>query len=97
MMVNPVVHGYTKILNHWKIFRKLQKKQQPTENQKILKPKYKLSGVRFHILSCPSAYGQLRHWLWYILFTCRKLSQHNFNKTRAGGVASFIGEPARCL
>jgi len=32
-MVNPVVDGYTKILNHRKIIRKTQK-QQPTEYQK---------------------------------------------------------------
>jgi len=34
MMVNPGADGYTKTLNHRKVMRKMQKKQQPTENQK---------------------------------------------------------------
>jgi len=34
MMVNPDVDGYTRILTQRKILRKLQKKRQPTENQK---------------------------------------------------------------
>jgi len=42
MTVNPDVDGYTNTLYHRKILRKTQKKQ-PTENQKIVKPKYMLS------------------------------------------------------
>jgi len=38
-MVNSIVNGYTKTLNHWKIIWKIQKKQQPTENQKDAKTK----------------------------------------------------------
>ena len=41
MMVNPVVAGYTKTLNHQKILRKTQKKLLKTKN--ISKPKYTLS------------------------------------------------------
>jgi len=42
-MVNPDVDGYVKTLNHRKILWKSQK-EQPTEYQKNIKPKYKLSG-----------------------------------------------------
>jgi len=33
MMVNPDVDGYTKTVNHRKVLRKMEKKEQPTENQ----------------------------------------------------------------
>jgi len=36
-MVNSDVNGDTKAINHWKILRKTQKKQQPTENLKNTK------------------------------------------------------------
>jgi len=42
-----------------------------------------------HGASRPSVPRQLRHWLWYIVCTCTKLSLLSCNKIRAGGVASL--------
>jgi len=42
MMVNPVVDGYTKTLNHRKIVRKIQK-HNLLKTKRKLKPKYRLS------------------------------------------------------
>jgi len=52
MMVNLDVGGYTKTINHRNIIRKMQKKQQPTENQINTKTEYKLSVARFSHLAC---------------------------------------------
>jgi len=83
MMLNPGVDGYTKTLNYRKIIRKTQNNNL-MKTKTIQKLKYKLAfqGGR------PSLLRQLRHWLWYIEFTCCKLSLLlNCNNTRAGGVA----------
>jgi len=48
-MVNPVEDSYSKTLNYWKIIRKTQKSNSLLKTKSILKLKYKLSGVRFHL------------------------------------------------
>ena len=93
MMVDPVVDGYTKTLNHRKIVRKMQKYRNLLKTNIILKPKYKLSGDLIFTFSLPvgaihpSLLRQLRHWLSYIVFTYSKMSQLNCNKIRAVNVA----------
>jgi len=63
-MVNPDIDSYTKTLNHRKMLRKTQKKQQRAENQK--KRKSRSGGPVFTFSSPwgairPSAPRQLRH------------------------------------
>jgi len=48
-MMNPVVDDYTKTLHHRKILKK--RKNQPTENQKNTKLKFKLSGGPLYAFS----------------------------------------------
>jgi len=70
MMVNLDVDGYTKILNHRKIIRKMHKNNNLLKTKTILKPKCKLRGGSVFTFSLPrggeirpSALCQLRHRL----------------------------------
>jgi len=72
MTVNPVVHYYTKTLNHRKIVRKKQK-YNLLKIKRILK--YKLRGGPFFTFSLPVV-GQYN-----------RLSQLKCNKIQADGVA----------
>ena len=87
-MVNLDVDGYTKTLNHRKIFRKMQKTNNLLKTKTILKPNYKLSGSSVFTFSLPggeirpSALCQLRHWLWYFVFTYNRISCAYSSATR---------------
>jgi len=67
MMVNPDEDCFTKSLHNRKVLRKIQKNN-PLKTKRILKPKFKLSGVQFLHLACqverfaPLASRQLCHW-----------------------------------
>jgi len=52
MVMNPDVDGYTKTLNHGKIFPKLQKSDNLLKTKRM-KKKYKLSGRPLFIFSLP--------------------------------------------
>jgi len=52
MKVNLDVDGYTKILNHRKIIRNIQRNDL-LKTKTILKPKYKLSGGSVYTFSLP--------------------------------------------
>jgi len=52
MIVNPDVDAHTKTLNNRKIVRKMHKNTNLVKTKRILKPKYKLVGVRFSLLAC---------------------------------------------
>jgi len=53
MKANLDVGGYTKILNHRKIIRKIQKTNHLLKTKTILKPRYKLSGGSVYTFSLP--------------------------------------------
>jgi len=59
-MVNPVVDGYTKTLNHQKIVRKYKKNSNPLKIKRVVKSKYKLSGGPVFTFSVPGGqFGSL--------------------------------------
>ena len=52
-MVDPVVDGYTKIINHWKMIQNRHKKNNLLKTKRMLKPKYNLSGRPVFKFSLP--------------------------------------------
>ena len=101
-MVNLDVGGCTKTINHRNIIRNMQKNNNLLKTKTILKPKYKLSGGSVFTFSLPRGGKfdplppcQSRHQLWYFVFIYNRINCTS--KIRAGGVAQFMGGPARCL